>query len=88
MKDDAHMEELIDLLNRQAEKKDLGVIDPLIELQIYSLKQATMSKNPDPNFEAILQEIEINAKRPSEALHKLWMIHAENPNEGQQYESE
>ena len=85
------MEELIDLLNRKTKKRALGEIDHVLELHMYCLKQSTMQKKPDPSFEAIVQEIEFNAKQPNDRLHKLWMQHVDNvvnSKESLQYESE
>ena len=82
------MDELVELLNSKSKKKALGEIDHVLELHIYILKQSTMQKNPDPNFEAVFQQIEINAKQPSATLHKLWMAHVELSNEEVQYDSE
>ena len=42
-----------------------------------------MQKQSVPNLEAIFQEIEVNSRRPSETLHKLWLVHAENASECQ-----
>ena len=86
--DETQMEELVATLNRQTKKQGLGEVDQVMELNIYALKSATMQRNPEPNFEALFQEIELHAKQPSENLHKLWMSHAENSQEGMQYESE
>ena len=41
-------------------------------------KQAAMQKNPDPNFEAIFQEIESASREPSEELHRLWEFQIQN----------
>ena len=79
---------MIDTLNRQTKNKLLGEVDQVMELSIYVLKSATMSKNPNPNFETLFQEIVLNAKQPSEDLHKLWTSHVENSTDGLKYDSE
>lgn len=78
------MDELIELLNRYTKKRVLGEIDHVLELHMYVLQLSSMNKKNEPSFEAILQEIEFNAKQPNENLHKLWV----NSKEGLQYESE
>ena len=56
------MEEFVETLNKQTKKKGLGEVDQAMELNIYALRSATTQKNPDPNFEALFQEIELHAK--------------------------
>ena len=48
------MDELLDMLNAQI---DVSNRDPLVELHVYILKQANSLKNPEPSFEAVVQQI-------------------------------
>lgn len=84
--DETHMEELITLLN--AKTSITAEVDPILELQIYLIKKAMMMQNPDPSFAMITKQIETNAKRPSESLHKLWRSHSDSSAVTEQFETE